>query len=494
MIMECHLPMCIVWGKELIRLYNDAFRPLVGENRHSNALGNSAYESMADIWDQIGPELEGAMAGKSFGAENFHLSLNRIGTTEDCFFNVSYSPIRDETAQVCGVLIACIETTKQVHTTRKLQDECTSLYTSLMQFPAPLAILKGPEFVYELANPVYFELVGKSDAIIGKPFREVFPDFRETELSIMESAYKTGQPFIGNEYPLPLTRNGVEITSYFTFILEPINGSTGKIEGIIVCGYDVTSQVLARKQSEQLGNKLKEALASRDEFMSVASHELKTPLTSLKLQLQMAERLVKKVALSPGSVAPDLSQVFGISNEQVNRLTILIEALLDVSRIQAGKIKFEFEKTVVSELIDRVVQQFSEQLSLAGSSIEVQISPNLVTFWDRSRMEQVITNLLSNAIKYAPGTLIQLDVSEDQGIVTLIVQDFGPGISKARLPRIFERYERATSSRNTSGLGLGLFIVNQIIQGHKGTIRAESELNQGTKFISTLPKELKHVH
>jgi signal transduction histidine kinase len=234
--------------------------------------------------------------------------------------------------------------------------------------------------------------------------------------------------------------------------------------------------------------KAERAISSRDEFLSVASHELKTPLTSLKLQLQMAERRVKpELGLMP--VPEKIVHSIRSSLKQTERLTKLVDELLDVSRIQSGKLMFQFEELKLQEVLGEVIARFDDQLRQVNCLIQTEIPSELRVNWDRSRFEQVVANLLSNAIKYAPGKPIHIKSSLAGTMVRFVVQDFGPGIPKEKQDRIFDRFERATHSRNISGLGLGLYIVRQIIDGHRGSIHVESEPELGSSFVIDIPQD-----
>jgi signal transduction histidine kinase len=241
-----------------------------------------------------------------------------------------------------------------------------------------------------------------------------------------------------------------------------------------------------QEQLEALLAREQQAVYSRDEFLSIASHELKTPITSLKLQLQQLQRRIDPKAPQepePGRIARMLES----SLRQLERLTRLIEDLLDVARIRAGKLSFTFEEFSAEELFSEVLERFSDQLAEAGCRTELQLEPGLRVVWDRLRMEQVLVNLISNALKYAPGVCIQISLRAEGDQARLMVRDFGPGIPRERQAKIFERFERATSARNISGLGLGLFIASEIVAAHQGTIRVESEAGQGATFIVHLP-------
>lgn len=228
----------------------------------------------------------------------------------------------------------------------------------------------------------------------------------------------------------------------------------------------------------------REAVEVRDEFLSIASHELKTPITSLKLRLQMAQRsLAQNQAPNPEGLA----KVFDISNAQVERLNSLIDDLLDVSRIQAGKLFLNPEEFELGTLVQEMVSRFSNDAMAARCPVQVIQSGPVVGKWDRTRCEQVLVNLFSNAIKYAPRNPIHISVESKGELARLTVRDFGPGIPKDKQERIFERYERVTNVRHTAGLGLGLFIVRQIIQAHHGRIWVESAPGAGCNFIVEMP-------
>ncbi|WP_437683946.1 AAA family ATPase [Sorangium sp. So ce131] len=229
-----------------------------------------------------------------------------------------------------------------------------------------------------------------------------------------------------------------------------------------------------------------EAIERRDEFLVVASHELKTPLTSLQMQGQLVERLLRRhqgAELAPQRIETTLR----ILNRQVARLGHLVDELLDVTRLNAGRLTLARAPLDLAALAREVVERMSEQLADARCSVQLDLDEPVVGHWDPSRMEQVLINLLSNALKYGAGGLIQVAVRRQADRALLVVRDQGIGIAEADQARIFERFERAVSVRNFGGLGLGLYIVRWIVTSHGGTIRVESTLGAGATFIVELP-------
>lgn len=261
-------------------------------------------------------------------------------------------------------------------------------------------------------------------------------------------------------------------------IINAIRDEQGRFTGFSKVTRDLTEQ---QKMSEA-----ERALKMRDEFLSIAAHELKTPLTTLKLQLQLTqEELNPESAKQPSR--KDLLKIVEDCLRWVNSLTNLVNELLDISRIRAGNFHLKLEEINLSSLVKEIVAYFMPQLlAVKCPSVELDLETEAAVYCDRNRMEQVIINLLSNIIKHAPESLVYIYVGKkDEDKILLMVQDFGPGIAKEDQGKVFQRFEQASPS--ASGLGLGLYITKGIIEAHRGTIRLESELGKGTTFIIELP-------
>jgi signal transduction histidine kinase len=246
---------------------------------------------------------------------------------------------------------------------------------------------------------------------------------------------------------------------------------------------DLARLVVAAIDTSRLYARAQQALRERDDFLSVASHELKTPLTPLRLKLHTLRQSARRGAVDPDALLAHLD----IAERQVSRLSRLTDSLLDVSRIGAGKLELDWEDVDLSELVREVVSRFEPQAAKAGCLVTVSASRPVIGRWDRLRLDQVVTNLLSNALKYGAGKPIELSVSEQAGHALLLVRDHGIGIEPGNLSRIFERFERAVSERHYGGLGLGLYITRQIVEALGGTVQAQSTPGEGSTFIVSLP-------
>jgi signal transduction histidine kinase len=245
---------------------------------------------------------------------------------------------------------------------------------------------------------------------------------------------------------------------------------------------DLARLASAAVDTARLYRQARDAVHARDEFLSIASHELKTPLTSLALQSESllatanrfgAEALVRK------------AEVVG---RNVDRLTRLVASLLDITRITAGRLELDLEDVDLAALAGEVVDRFQDEAARAGCAIALDAPGPVVGRWDRLRLDQVLTNLLSNAVKYAPGQPVSVRVSGDGARAELTVRDRGIGVSEADQRRIFDRFERAVSRRNYGGFGLGLWIVRQIAEALGGSVRIESAPGEGSMFTVELPR------
>ncbi len=251
---------------------------------------------------------------------------------------------------------------------------------------------------------------------------------------------------------------------------------------------------LARRAAMALDNGLlykeaQDAIRARDSFLSIASHELNTPLTSLGLNVQALQRVLQRVATGPsGSAHENVGAKLHAVQRQISRLGKLIHELLDVSRISAGKLRLEPEELDLAMLARELVPRFGDDLSRAGCELRLGLPESVPGYWDRLRVEQILQNLLSNAIKYGRGAPIHLEVDTDAQWARVVVRDQGIGISEEDQRRLFQRFERLASERHYSGFGLGLWIVRQILDAMGGRILVESAPGRGSVFTVELPR------
>jgi PAS domain S-box-containing protein len=283
-------------------------------------------------------------------------------------------------------------------------------------------------------------------------------------------------------------------------VITRLTDSRGRLVGFAKVTRDLTErrrlEEQLRRSNEELDQRvrertrqLEEAVHARDEFMSIASHELRTPVTSLKLQVQSALRQLDREGAE--AFAERSAKFVAGAGRQLDRLARLIDDMLDVSRLSMHRLEIAREPVELGELVAEVKERFGEQATASGASLTVTVpAVPVVVLGDRLRLEQVLANLVINAIKYGAGQPIHVSLEERGGTARIEVRDQGIGIAAGDLARVFERFERAVSASSVSGLGLGLFICREIVSLHEGKISVESELGKGSTFVVELPKSV----
>jgi PAS domain S-box-containing protein len=280
-----------------------------------------------------------------------------------------------------------------------------------------------------------------------------------------------------------LRRHGGVIWIQLTVSL--VRDDDGRPAYLIAIVEDICQRMRAHEERERLLGELREALSTRDRFLSIASHELRTPLTTLLLQV---ERLRVGQEDADPVQATALAARVAAMKRQVDRLSALVEQLLDVARVHEGRLELHLEEVDLGALVLEVVERFEEQAARAKTPIEVRIEKPVRGRWDRLRLDQVLTNLVSNAVKYGNNRQIAVTTDGDDDCASVVVADRGIGIREEDRGRLFGRFERLASDPTIGGIGLGLWITREIVEALGGTIGVESELGEGTTFVVTLPR------
>ncbi len=257
----------------------------------------------------------------------------------------------------------------------------------------------------------------------------------------------------------------------------------GAAVGTVIELRETSEDKRREREREELLAELKEAVALRDEFLAIASHELKTPLTPVQLRLNnLAQRLARGEP-----VAETLPRDVDALQRQVRRLSHLVEELLDVSRLSSGQLSLQLEWVPLDVLLREVVSRFEAEAERSGCALRLGSVPEVVGRWDRLRLEQVVTNLLSNAIKYGAAQPVRVEAEVEGGHARIRVVDSGIGISAEAMPRIFEKFGRGVSGRHYGGLGLGLYVTKQIVEALGGRVTARNAEGRGTVLEVELP-------
>jgi len=394
--------------------------------------------------------------------------LERDGVLQDFYFNFVYDPIRDQNNIVTGIMVVANEITSLVNSRMEVAKSEERFRNLLLDTPMATGYYETEDIIITLANDEMLRFWGKDKSVLGKPMEEAIPELKgQPFIGILKEVYRTGIPYHADQQEALLPVNGKMEKVWFNFTYKPLRNAEGEVYAILHAAMDVSKQVQLQQQ--------------KDEFLGIASHELKTPVTSIKAYAQVLEKMIRNEGdeKKAGMVRKmDL---------QLNRLTGLIGDLLDVTKIQSGKmtfnpIKFDFD-LAVGEIVEEM------QHITTKHHIKADLNSDSLVYFDRERIGQVITNFLSNAIKYSTDAH-QIDVNTylQQNEVVLSVRDYGIGISKELQHLVFDQFYRVGGSLQHTypGLGLGLYISSEIIKNEGGRIWVESEEGEGSTFCFAL--------
>lgn len=378
---------------------------------------------------------------------------------------------------------------------KMLFETCPGLYLVL--------IPNSPIFTIVAVSDGYLKATMTTrDYLIGKGIFEAFPDNPDdpqadgvrnllTSLKrVVSSKFADKMAIQKYDIRRPESEGGEFEVRYWSPVNSPVSDPENNLQYIIHSVEDVTEFVFMRDHGiaqAKITEGLRESLEIRDEFLSIASHELKTPVSILQMQLQLTARKIK-----PGTnavlSADDLRKTFDTSLKQVSVLVVLINELLDVSRIRLGKMVLAYSPFNFSQVVRETVDNFMMQFSQAGCAVSLDLDETLEGQWDRIRIQEILANFFTNILRYASGSPIRIITRRSaHNTLVLVIEDQGEGIPEHLHRTIFERFNRNEVSANPASLGLGLFIVKSLVEVHHGTVRLENSQPKGSRFTVELP-------
>jgi PAS domain S-box-containing protein len=465
---------------------------------------NSVYEALVEGRDLVGqplvkalPELQTSevlpilqRVYRTGEPDEIHEQLvklrdPRTGELQDRYFTAVIYPLRDPRGAVTGIMNLVHEVTREVLARKAVERseaalrESERLFREIVENLPALAWSARPDGYIDFYNRRWYEYTGTTaEQMEGWGWKSVHdPATVDEVVRRWTRSIETGEPF---EMEFPLRRADGRFRWFLTRV-QPLRDAAGKLLRWFGTNTDIDDQ---RRASAEL----RAALETREEFLSIASHELKTPLTALQLELQAFQRAARRGAAGAALGPADIVQLrVDSSLRQVKRLASLVNALLDVSRISRGQIEIALEDVDLATIAREAAAREDVTAAAARTPVTVRAPQPVPMRGDRLRLEQVVANLLGNALKYGAGKPVEVAVERDGAHARIEVRDHGMGIAAADLGRIFERFERAVPASNFGGLGLGLYIARQIVEQHGGTISVESEVGRGAMFRVLLP-------
>ncbi|MBP2229592.1 signal transduction histidine kinase [Azospirillum agricola] len=516
------------WGPEQTFLYNDAYRPTLGI-KQDRSLGQPAPVVWAEIWDVIGPRIERVLrTGEATWDEALMLFLERSGYPEETYHTFSYGPVPGDGGGIAGMLCVVTEETERVIGERRLRAlrELGAALGGTNTLDEIFAAFAGLTGVLDRDLPfslVYlFDEAGERARLVGRTgfggdhpaAPDSLPLSGESPWPVAELLARGGPVLVENlgaRFPglpcgawdtpprqavaVPIAQQGQERPAGVLIAgLNPYRPHTPDYAGFIGLVAGQIASAVANAQAYEEERRRAEALAAIDRaktaFFSNVSHEFRTPLT---LMMSPIEEVLSRPA---GVIGEQDRSLLEVAHRNSLRLLRLVNALLDFSRVEAGRVQASFEPIALAEFTAELASNFRSACERAGLTLTVVCPPLAEPVWvDRDLWEKIVLNLLSNAFKYTLEGGIRVALAMEGMRVAFSVQDSGVGIPEAELPRVFERFHRieGQQGRTHEGSGIGLALVNELVRLHGGAIAVESAEGQGSRFTVTLPLGSAHL-
>ncbi|MBD3581361.1 ATP-binding protein [Flavobacterium selenitireducens] len=528
-ILTSRQPMFVWWGKELINIYNDAYKSIVG-GKHPECLGQPAFEVWREIWHEVEPRTRQCLE-QNTGTydEALLLLMERNGYTEETYYTFSYSPIPGDDGKPQGIICANTDDTaritgeRQMRTLQDLAKALLSLESNQAIYEASLDVLaQNPQDfpfatlyeVEESGNRLH--LVGKTPAHLPEQLSAPILDLSQDAAHYQELSKAIGGssiqlvsgiterfgelpstfwqrssdkalliPILQSNHRLPFAILGVGMNPY-RLVDEDYIGFFRLVSDQIT---SALSNAYAIKRERKRAEALAEIDRSKTIFFSNISHEFRTPLT---LMLGPLEEMLN----DPGDgTLQDNRKNVEITHRNAMRLLRLVNSLLDFSRIEAGRMQTIFRGVCLGRYTEELASSFQSLFERAGLDFEVKSEVKSAAYVDTEMWEKIVLNLLSNAYKYTLSGKVGVSICENGEFIEMKVSDTGTGIPADEMDKLFQRFHRVRNAtgRSFEGSGIGLSLVRELVQLNHGTILAESELGKGSRFTVRIPVGRAHL-
>jgi signal transduction histidine kinase len=489
-------------GRCVDYVFLEANPAFVAQTGLENALGRRVREMVPqheDHWFQIYGRV--ALTGKATRFEAPAEALAR-------WYDVYAFRVGEPEEHRVAVLFKDVTRAKESEREREqlvveLEVERARLVEVFRQAPTFMAVLRGPDHVFEFVNDAYYTLIGHRE-VIGRPLREALPEVtKQGFLPLLDGVLASGVPYVGREVPILLVRSpGVGAEERFVdFVYQPLTEADGSLSGLVAHGSDVTEQVIVRRDVERLLEESERARAeaeaaraeaetanrAKSEFLAVMSHELRTPLNAIGGYAELIEMGIR------GPTTPQQREDLRRLQGSQQHLLGLINEVLNYAKLETSSVLYSFAPVAIGDALRDAELLVTPQAGAKGLAVRLRASsPSWVVRADPEKLRQILVNLLSNAVKFTPsGGEIEMWCEEGEGHFTIAVRDTGIGIPEDKLLGIFDPFVqvRTDLTRPHEGTGLGLAISRELARGMGGDLTVESRLNEGSTFYVTLPRD-----
>lgn len=493
LVESASFPIGVYLGRDLrVSIANKAILNVWGMG--SEVIGKPLREVLPEMTEQlIFEEMDQVfMTGEPFHKENSRVEIGKGGQVRTLYFNYSFIPLRNPIGQVYGIMATGADVTDLNLAKRKLEENEKNMRNTILKAPVAICILRGPQYVVEIANDRMLELWGVEAAqVMRKPIFEGLPEVRNQGFEdLLHSVYHTGQAIAIQERPIVLPRNGKLSDEYVSFLYEPEIGATGAIIGILAVAIIVTEQVRARHQIEELvaertrelaeaNRNLERSNAELSQFAHIASHDLQEPIRKITIFSQLLENHL-------GTIDPTAKGYLDRIGIAGNRMGILVRDILEYSEL--SKSAPAFERVDLNQTMREVLQEFELLIEQKQARISAGDLPILIAI--PLQMQQLFGNLISNALKYSKADtapVIDITAAPEGPLWHIRITDNGIGFAPEHAQQIFSIFQRLHGKTDYSGTGIGLAICQKITQSHHGRIYATSEPGKGATFHVLLP-------
>jgi len=498
MMLSNGFAMAVLWGRDLIQIYNDAHRDLIADG-HPGALGRPTRDVWSKLWSQTAPVIDRVWAGETLTFADVPQTVTRRGATEDAWFTNSYSPLRDDSGAVAGVLLTLLETTARKRAQTVEREAALRLQASEERFRTLVQNIRDYAIFRLDAGGHITEWTDGATRVIGYSGRSAIgrhvsmlhpPDDvqRGAPQQMLEQAGDKGRVEVEG---WRVRKDGTRF--WANAIVTAIRDDEDVLVGYSKVIRDLSEQKELLEQREQL---LAEATAARaeaeranqakDDFLITLSHELRTPLAPILLWAR---------ALLEGSVpARDVEHAVEAIVLSAESQLQLIEDLRDLSRLKSGRVQLDRQSNSVEDVARAAFEVITPSAQPRGVIVDLDVTPGLGhAVFDRGRFQQVLWNLLSNAVKFTPeGGRVSLRVRRHDGQLEVVVADTGAGIEASFLPHLFQRFRQGQTDNperhRYAGLGVGLALCRYLVELHGGTVEGSSEgPGRGAVFKVRIP-------